>query len=755
MRAVFTVVICVMFVSVSLGMVVDSLPTLPKTNVDIPWVELRELIELSMKRDSLVFNPPVDYMIPTGEYRAEISGNTLNGDITFSIVVLRRGYVEVPLFDLELPLRNPRTDGHPAPITPRGSKHTLILMGPGKYTFTAGFVMELAEHVTNFRLNTPRTSSTRFNLTIPGTDIDIKLNPASRLSKRIVGRKTVIDAYIPSTDYLFCEWMTALPEEVAEELEPVLYAEVRTLFSVGEGMVHGSAEIAYSVIQGKIDVLRFEVPKDVRILDVRSGNLRDWKMEDKTDSRTVSAYLKFPSGGTLTLYCDFESTMEAVSATVVLPVIKCIGVEREKGYIGVEARTNVEISLVEDALDVASRIDRSELPQPLWSRAKHPIILAFKYLETPYTITLDIEKHEDLPVKVATADNASFVALMTRDGDYIVRGTYNIRNNLKQFLSLRLPKNAELWSLFVSGKPAKPGKGKENRVFIPMEKSRGGENATTFPVEIVYFVESKKLGAFGSRKVTLPKVDVPVSVMNLSLYLPYGYTYTGFGGNMEEGWGEVEYDKSAVGGYGAQLEANIQMPVAAKGRAAMDEMLEAQVSYEEEMKQAVQTFTSTEKGVMPVRITIPQVGSLHRFQKYVIPEDEKGPFPEVKAHYTKRGIKNVLTFIVVVLAIFAFWYFAKLLVELIVRIIAKRKKIRGFVLKTIIVGFIELMILMWLAGSFSVSMSAIFIPWFIGAFILIIYIIVRFVVKGLLLKPKKKETVPASDIPRPPQQPAE
>ena len=85
----------------------------------------------------------------------------------------------------------------------------------------------------------------------------------------------------------------------------------------------------------------------------------------------------------------------------------------------------------------------------------------------------------------------------------------------------------------------------------------------------------------------------------------------------------------------------------------------------------------------------------------------------------------------------------------------KRKKIRGFVLKTIIVGFIELMILMWLAGSFSVSMSAIFIPWFIGAFILIIYIIVRFVVKGLLLKPKKKETVPASDIPRPPQQPAE
>ena len=117
--------------------------------------------------------------------------------------------------------------------------------------------MELAENVTNFRLNIPRTSSTRFKLTIPGTDLDVKLTPASKISSVTSGKSTVVEAFIPSTDYLYCEWMTALPEKIAEELEPIVYAEVRSLFSVGEGLVRGSSELSFSVVQGKVDVLDF------------------------------------------------------------------------------------------------------------------------------------------------------------------------------------------------------------------------------------------------------------------------------------------------------------------------------------------------------------------------------------------------------------------------------------------------------------------------------------------------------------------
>lgn len=60
--------LCVVFLTAIFTLsaqMVDSLPALPKTNVDIPWTELRGLIELSMKTVDM---PPVSFIIPFAEY---------------------------------------------------------------------------------------------------------------------------------------------------------------------------------------------------------------------------------------------------------------------------------------------------------------------------------------------------------------------------------------------------------------------------------------------------------------------------------------------------------------------------------------------------------------------------------------------------------------------------------------------------------------------------------------------------------------
>jgi len=60
--------LCVVFLTAIFTLsaqMVDSLPALPKTNVDIPWTELRGLIELSMKTADM---PPVSFIIPFAEY---------------------------------------------------------------------------------------------------------------------------------------------------------------------------------------------------------------------------------------------------------------------------------------------------------------------------------------------------------------------------------------------------------------------------------------------------------------------------------------------------------------------------------------------------------------------------------------------------------------------------------------------------------------------------------------------------------------
>jgi len=718
----YILILMVLLCGIAFSTPVDSLPVLPKTNVDIPWTELRALIELSMASTKVVEDPPVDYIISSADYDAKVSNGVLSGDIDLDIRVISEGYVIIPLFDNDIPLDSPRLDRKIAPIVPRNNKHTLVLQGPGEFNFTTGFVKEMAEHVTNFQINIPKTSSGKFTIRIPGKNLDIKLNPASISNTYTSGNNTVCEAYLSSTDYLFCEWVQAIPEKEKEELEPLYYSEIRTLFSVGEGIIKGSTELVYNVIQGQVDALRFAVPGDVRILDVNGGNLRDWKMEESGKDKEITVYLKFPAEGNINLNCSFEKNMKAVSAQVKLPILASMGAEREKGYIGIQAITNVEINLVEDALKTATRIDRSELPRNLWHRANHPIVLAFKYLETPYSIVLDVEKHQDLPVKVATADNAEFVALLTRDGNYIVRGTYNVRNNLKQFMAMQFPEDAELWSLFVNGNPAKPGKGEDNTVLIPMEKSSESENSKAFPVEIIYFLKNKRFKSFGSRKVELPRVDIPVSVINLSLYLPYGYDYTGFGGNMEEGWSYSGYHKSEG------IAAGSAAPAPARKSRQMDEMLQSQVAMEAEMEEAVQTFSSTEKGVFPVRISVPQIGNLHRFQKLIVPEDEDAPFPHVKVRYAKREIKRFLVFVVVLLSILAFLYFAKRINWLMIAATKKEKHLLSKFIKIIIIGLVEIIVLSWIARAFAVGVSAISIPWITGSIILVVYIIVKYLI---------------------------
>jgi hypothetical protein len=100
-----------------------------------------------------------------------------------------------------------------------------------------------------------------------------------------------------------------------------------------------------------------------------------------------------------------EAAMQGgTSAEVVLPELACIGVNKETGFVGVEARTTVEIAdLV--ALGVAkvlvfprsfsrpdaAQIDVRELSDKVTGAARRPILHAYKFLAPRFRIKLDVK----------------------------------------------------------------------------------------------------------------------------------------------------------------------------------------------------------------------------------------------------------------------------------------------------------------------------------------------------------------------------
>jgi len=66
----------------------------------------------------------------------------------------------------------------------------------------------------------------------------------------------------------------------------------------------------------------------------------------------------------------------------------------------------------------------------------------------------------------------------------------------------------------------RPGQLPDGSLLLPLEKSRGGDEAPPFAVEIVYLAKATAWEDKGREKVTLPALDLPISRTGMLLYYP-------------------------------------------------------------------------------------------------------------------------------------------------------------------------------------------------------------------------------------------
>jgi hypothetical protein len=275
-------------------------------------------------------------------------------------------------------------------------------------------------------------------------------------------------------------------------------------------------------------------------------------------------------------------------------------------------------------------------------------------------------------------DSAFITSLVTDDGGVLTRGLYYLRNNRKQFLEVGLPEGADVWSVFIREKAVKPAK-KEGvqapavTVLIPLPRSidrgaaedvarslpPGGEQS--FPLEIVYFLragEVRRLG--GVLALATPVVDVPVSQIGLSVYLPVRRSYSYLSGTLRPEAAFVTRRREGIGlerildlftfSY-RKAEPQYAVPSApppAPGGAQSAPFAEQQTEEDRSFKEKVQKKAyagvegSTAAGSLPVRISFPEQGINLRFKKLLaIDPHDKGArqaSDELKAAVEGQGI---------------------------------------------------------------------------------------------------------------------
>jgi hypothetical protein len=302
-----------------------------------------------------------------------------------------------------------------------------------------------------------------------------------------------------------------------------VYAEHQVLIGVSEGLLHCNSVVNYSILHSGIEKLDVDLPDDVAILDVKGNGIQDWKATVANGRSAVHVDLNYEAKGSYSLFLEYERAIPEGTSTVAVPDLHVSGVERVKGWIGIDARSNLEISA--GKVDDVTPVDVRELPTAILGQTDWPILLAYKYRKESFKLPLEIRQHKDVDMLVIIADEVRATTVMTPDGRRMTEVVYDIRNNRAQFLRLKMPEGAQPWSTFVGGRAVKPARADDGRILIPLARSQtaGGELAR-FSVEMVYVEDGTKPGSGGRGEFSaaLPQADVPATLCDWTIYLPNG-----------------------------------------------------------------------------------------------------------------------------------------------------------------------------------------------------------------------------------------
>jgi hypothetical protein len=205
-------------------------------------------------------------------------------------------------------------------------------------------------------------------------------------------------------------------------------------------------------------------------------------------------------------------------APLVRPI--CLGEISEQ--LAVQA---AEESAVKVNVSGAKEIDAVDLP-PLPAQAAR-ILWAFR-LDAPTTpagsktaLVLNTDVHEGYEIPSALAVSAWLTTYLDVDGGQRTEAQFSVANVGRQFLTIRLPQRAELWSLSVSGRQVKPQRSAAGDYEVSL-----GQLGRPVPVKVVYACRPAQACL---ERIELGRIELPgvqINQTGWTIIPPPGYRVT-------------------------------------------------------------------------------------------------------------------------------------------------------------------------------------------------------------------------------------
>lgn len=489
--------------------------------VVIPVNEYRVLRAKAYPLEPTPEPPPVDATLTRVDYDLDVLGDLATGSAKLTVDVLKDGWVRVPV-PPGLLVRQAQVDGKPLSLVAgekgkSGTHLCALLPHAGRFLLTLNVDVSVTSSTGEQTLSLPSTESgvTRAAVQVARQGIDLRLSGGLLADSSESAGETNWLAYGRGNDPLSFTWRKKM-EDRHVELPLRMRGSLTQLTSLGEDSAAVSAEASLEIVQGAARDAHIQVPDNVTVNQVAGAVVADWQV--KNGELTVT-FLE-PAEHDARFVISGEAALPH-DGVIDIPLMRLLNTERDSGGVAVEILGAGEIKdqkakgLDEaDATDLGSMIANRQSPALVAFRARQGEAGAVR------SLSVNVARYDQQAVLMANIEEARYDVLMSADGKELVKARYAVRNNQRNFVKISLPSGATVWSASLAGKPVRPGQAPDGSLLLPLEKSKGGDDAPAFPVEILYLAKTAAWQEKGHARVVLPALDLPISRTGMLVYYP-------------------------------------------------------------------------------------------------------------------------------------------------------------------------------------------------------------------------------------------
>jgi hypothetical protein len=502
-----------------------NLPLPNSGNVTLTLDEYNKLVELAAKPPKNAEIAPLPYSIKHAELKLRVENDGVQGTVQLDGEVFRKGVSKVPLTS-GMTILDAHQSGKGVPLEQENGTHTALLSGPGEFSvdLETGLPLHIEAGRASIHLPVPAAGSAQLSLTIPGDHTLANISPGLITSRKSENGHTTIEATLAPGQPANIWWATREVVAPAVPREVRFLADAKTLVSVSESEMRVAILVDITVVQGTPAQYEVKLPEGYEITGVTGSTV------DSTETKpgVLLINVNAPTGSHEFLI-SMERSINGLKTDA--PLISFKGAQRETGEILVEGAGTMEITATEGG--GLKRMDVKEANPYLRSLAHFPPQAAFRYHRQPdETPTLGLEwvRFPDGSVLAAVAESATVTTLVTSEGKSLTEVKLMVKNQAQPFLKVALPPGVNILSADVAGERVKPVQGPDGSR-VPLLRP-GFRPTDSYEVSFVFMHSGAPFAKKGGAELSLPNMDIPISLLNWEVFLPEQYKVKDFGGDV-------------------------------------------------------------------------------------------------------------------------------------------------------------------------------------------------------------------------------